>query len=194
MSRVLSFLGLIVACCFTSPTTVSQENDVHVTLFAFAEFELFFAAKFDNVRYPPITEHKIITDWVQNPYNKSRSPDHFELVAIVVNRGTLPVDSIELELNRDRKIGELWDFETEPRPSGSAQWEGSIPIATTVVGTVEEMTATVVRFGPFSASDLYNHLLAEERWPWEVRFEVALECSDCSPVTDSASIKMHHSL
>ena len=187
-------LGLIVAHVFNSPAAVSQEHEVRVTLFAFAEFPFSFSTQYDNVRYPPIIEYKNFTEWVQNPYDKSRSPDFFELVAVVSNVGTFSVESIQLGLSRDRKIGDVWDFEVEPHPRESAQWEGPIEIATTMIDTLAGQTAAVVRFGPFSARGLQDDLLAQDLWPWEVEYEVIVQCSGCAANTDSASITMVHSL
>ena len=193
MSRALSLLGLIAALFFSAPAAVSQGHDVRVTLFAFAEFPFWFSTRYDNVRYPPITEYKVFTEWVRDPYDKSRSPDFFELVAIVSNTSTVSVETIQLGLNRDRKIGDVWDFEVEPHPSENSQWEGAIPIATTLIDSLDGQTATVVRFGPFSAHGLLDDLLAQELWPWEVEYEVTLQCRGCARDTDSVSISMVHS-
>ena len=193
MSRVPLLFGLIAVCLFTAQVTVSQDYDVHVQLYAFAEFPFFSDVPNNGVLYPPISEYKELTDWIQNPYNRIRSPDHFELIAIVSNPGTLAVKSIQLELTKDRKIGELWDFETQLHPREHAQWEGSIQIATRMIDALDGKTATVVRFGPFSASDLQDDLLAQESWPWEVEYEVTVQCSSCDPNSDSTSITMVHS-
>ena len=194
MKRALALFGLIVAHCFNAPAAVSQDNDVRVELFAFAEFPFFSDMLYSGVRYPPITEYKVLKEWVGNPYNRIRSPDFFELVAIVANTSTLSIEEIELELRVDRRIGELWDFEAQPHPRETAQWEGLTRIETTMIGSLDGKMARVVRFGPFSASDLQDELVAQDLWPWEVQYEVTLRCNGCTPNTDSASIRMVHSL
>ena len=195
MCRVLLWLGLIGTGCFTAPSAAAQDNEVGVQLFAFAEFSFYFTRR-DRVRYPTIAEYRELSRWAANPYDDSRSPAYFDLVAVVENFGTHPVGSIELELTRNRKVGEFFDdsIVRPPYPKEAAQWEGAIGIETTTVGSLDGKTATVVRFGPFAVRELLEDLLAQDAWPWQVKYEVTLQCGGCASSTDSASFTMAHSL
>ena len=192
MSRTLLWWGLIGVSCISAPTTWAQDNDIRVQLFAFAEFSFYFERR-DRVQYPSITEYREFSDWVHNPYHDSRSPGVFDLVAVVENLGTRVVESFDLELTRNRKISEPISYDNFRRPPyqmESARWEGSIPVETKPIGTLDGKTATVVRFGPFSVRDLWEDLELRDLWPWEVRYEVTVRCNDCTSYTGSATFTM----
>ena len=143
MKRVLLFIGLIVAGFFAAPTVAAQDYDVWVDLFAMAQFPLSREEGF--VRYPTgPSEYKRLTRWNLDKWG-DRSPEHFDLVAIVQNPGTLPVGSIELQLTRDLKIGEFRDYDNpDPHPRELAQWEGSILVDSKTIGTLDADAATSV--------------------------------------------------
>lgn len=155
MNRLLPIIGLIVAGFFAAPMAAAQDHEVWVELFALAQFPLLREDQF--VRYPTgPSEYKRLTRWNLDKW-RDRSPEYFDLVAIVENRGTLPVGSIELRLTRDRKIGErrLWlSGDPEPQPRELAQWEGPIPVETKTIRALDADAATSVWFGPFSADKL----------------------------------------
>lgn len=191
MYRLLPIFGLIGASFFAAPMAAAQDHEVWVDLFALAQFPLLREDQF--LRYPTgPSEYKRLTRWNLDKW-RDRSPEYFDLVAIVQNPGTLPGGSIELRLTRDRKIGErrLWlSSDPEPQPRELAQWEGPIPVQTKTIGTLGADAATSVWFGPFSADELWQDFREQESWPWEVRYEVTLRCAGCSPATGSASFDM----
>ncbi len=94
MNRVLLFIGLIYAGCFAAPMVAAQDDYVSVDLFAMAQFPLVGEEKF--LRYPAgPSEYKRLTRWNLDKW-RDRSPEYFDLVAIVQNPGTQPVGLIEL--------------------------------------------------------------------------------------------------
>ena len=190
MKRVLLFIGLIHAGFFVAPMVAAQDYEVWVDLFPMAQFPLLAEDQF--LRYPAgPSEYKRLTRWNLDKW-RDRSPEYFDLVVIVQNPGTNPVESIELQLTRDIRIGEFWDYESQPPPRELAQWEGSVPVELKTIGTLGADAATSVLFGPFSADELWQDLWGQDLWPWEVKYEVTLRCSGCSPITGSASFDMVH--
>ena len=193
MNRVLLLLGLIGTCCVAAQAAKAQNHEMRIRLFAFAEFPLMIES--DSVSYPEaLAEYKLLTRWNQNPYHRYQSPAYFDLIAVVENRGTVPVELVELELTRDRKIGEFYDWERPPTvdPSETAEWEGSIRIETKTISTLDGKTATFVRFGPFSADQLWWDVEEQNLWPWEIKYDVTIQCNGCASDTDSASFTMSH--
>lgn len=185
-SIVLMGVGFLAA-----PMTAAQESDVRVRLFALAQFPLL--REENHVRYPTgPSEYRLLTRWNLDKW-RDRSPEYFDLVAIVENNGSLPVESIELQLTRDLKIGERRFWHTgdpEPDPRELAQWEGPIRVETKTIGTLDADAATSVQFGPFSADELWQDFWGQDLWPWEVKYEVTLLCSGCITTTGSASFDM----
>ena len=161
MKRVLLFIGLIYAGCFATPMAAAQDYYVSVDLFAMAHFPLVRQEKF--LRYPAgPSEYKRLTRWNLDKW-RDRSPEHFDLVAIVQNPGTIPVGPIELRLTRDVKIGELPDYDIpDSDPREHAQWEGPIPVETKTIGTLGADAATSVWFGPLSADELLEDLWEQD--------------------------------
>ena len=108
---------------------------------------------------------------------------NFDLVAIIENIGSQPVGPIELRLTGDRKIGETWDFRSQPHPRELAEWEGPVDVETRMVDTLDADSAVSVWFGPFSTPELrdFGLLWDMDLWAWEARYEVTLECDGCSP-------------
>ncbi len=122
-----------------------------------------------------------------------RCPEHFDLVAIIENRGELPVGPIELGLTGDRKIGEFCDFCSQPYPWDVAVWEGPVDVESRNVEVLDANSTTSVLFGPFSVDQLWQDLTrSRDLWPWEARYEVTLVCAGCSPMTASASFDLTH--
>ena len=190
MKRAWLFIVPFSSSFFCAPMLAAQEYDVWIELFAMAHFPLSREENF--VRYPTgPSEYKRLTRWNLDKW-RDRSPEYFDLVVIVQNPGALAVGPIELQLNRDVKIGEFWDFRSQPHPSEFAQWEGPIPVETKTIGTIEANEATAVWFGPFSADELWENLWAQDLWPWEVKYQVTPRCSDCSPTNGSTSFDMNH--
>ncbi len=191
MKRVLLFIGLIQAGYFAAPMVAAQDQEVWIDLFAMAQFPLLGEEGF--LRYPTgPSEYKRLTRWNLDKW-RDRSPEYFDLVAIVQNPGTLPVGSIELQLTRNVKIGERRHWlsdDPEPPPWELAQWEGAIPVETKTIGGLEADAATSVWFGPFSADELLEDFRGQDTWPWEVMYEVTLLCSGCSPSNGAASFDM----
>ena len=192
MNRPLLLIGLIGAGFFAAPMAAAQKYDVRVELFAMAQFPLLAEELF--VRYPTgPSEYKRLTRWNLDKW-RDRSPEYFDLVVIVQNLGTNPVELIELQLTRNVKIGErrIWySDDPEPPPHELAQWEGPIPVETKTIGTLLGADAAMsVWFGPFSADELWQDLSGQDLWPWEVKHEVTLRCGGCSPTTGTASFDM----
>ena len=189
MKRVLRIIGLIQAGVFGAPMVAAQDYDVWVDLFAMAQFPLL--GEDGYLRYPTgPSEYKRLTRWNLDKW-RDRSPEHFDLVAIVQNPGTIPVGPIELRLTRDVKIGEFPDYNIpDSDPRELAQWESPIPVETKTIGTLGADAATSVWFGPLSADELLEDLWEQDLWPWEVMYEVTLLCSGCSPSNSAASFDM----
>ena len=191
MKRSILLIGLICAGPFSAPIVAAQDYDVLVDLFALAQFPLL--GEDGYVRYPTgPSEYKRLTRWNLDKW-RDRSPEYFDLVAIVRNFGTNPIESAELHLTRDIKLGEHWNWiNNEPDSRVLAQWTGPIPVETRTIGPLGADAATSVWFGPFSADELLQDHSGQDLWPWEVRFEVTLRCNACSPNTGIASFEMIH--
>ncbi len=194
MKRALLWIVFSGIGIFSAPMAVAQDVEVRVRLYALAHFPLL--REDNHLRYPTgPTEYKRLTEWALDKW-EDRSPENFDLVAIIENVGTQPVGLIELRLTRDRKIGEKWDIDLNPNPSDVAIWEGPVDVETRTVGTLDADSATSIWFGPFSAVQLLQDLPPSSRdlyiWPWEAKYEVTLECDGCSPMTASASFDMFH--
>ena len=191
MNRALPFIGSICAGIFAVPMVAAQEYEVWVDLFALAHVPLLGEDAFQ--RYPTgPSEYKRLTSWNLDKW-RDRSPENFDLVAIVQNPGTYPVELFELRLTRLTRIGErrIWlSDDPEPHPRELAQWEGPIPVDTKTLGTLGADSAMSVWFGPFSADELWQDLSRQNLWPWQVKYEVTLQCSACSPTTGTASFDM----
>ena len=118
MKRVLRIIGLIQAGVFGAPMVAAQDYDVWVDLFAMAQFPLL--GEDGYLRYPTgPSEYERLTRWNLDKW-RDRSPEYYDLVAIVQNPGTQPVGSIELRLTRHVKIGERrhW-LSDDPEPHRS---------------------------------------------------------------------------
>ena len=191
MKRSMLLIGLICAGFSIAPMVAAQDDDVSVYLFALAQFPLLQEELY--VRNPTApSEYKRLTRWNLDKWG-DRSPEYFDLVAIVENTGSIPAGSIELHLTRDVKIGEPRHWHTgdpEPHPPELAQWEGPIPVETKTIDALDANASTSVWFGPFSADELWENLHPQDLWPWEARHEVTLRCSRCSPITSIASFDM----
>ncbi len=193
MKRALLWIVFSGIGIFSAPMAVAQDVEVRVRLYALAHFPLL--REVDNMRYPNgPTEYKRLTEWVSDKWG-DRSPENFDLVAIIENIGTQPIGPIELRLTGDRRIGERWDASSRPYPWDVAEWEGPSDVETRTVGTLDADSATSIWFGPFSAYQLSQVLpRSRDLWPWEARFEVTLECDGCSPMTASTVFDMGHDL
>ncbi len=192
MKRALLWITLSGTGILSAPMALAQDADIHVELFALAHFPLL--REVDNMRYPTgPTEYRLFSYWVMDKW-QDRSPENFDLVAIIKNRGELPVGPIELRLTGDRKIGEFLDYDnlSQPRPHELAQWEGPKLLETRTVGALDGNSIKSVWFGPLSTDELWRPLWALDLWPWEARYEVTLVCDGCSPMTASASFTMAH--
>ena len=191
MKRSILLIGLICAGFFVAPMVSAQDVDVRVKLFALSEFPLLREELY--VRNPTApSEYKRLTRWNLDKW-RDRSPEFFDLVAIMENTWSISVGPIELHLTRDVKIGEHWDWiNNDPDPRVFAQWTGPIPVETKTIGPLDADAATSIWFGPFSADELLQDHSGQDLWPWEVRFEVTLRCNACSPTTGIASFEMIH--
>ncbi len=193
MKRTCLLIGWIGAGLFSAPRAVAQDDDVQVWLlglFAMAHFPLL--KEVDNMRHPTgPTEYRLFSYWVMDKWG-DRSPENFDLVAIIENKGAVPIGPITLHLSRDRKIGGTWDFEYQPPPAELAQWEGPISIETRTVGALDGNSITSVWFGPFPADELVVPLWREGLWSWVAKYEVTLQCTGCSSATLSESFNISH--
>lgn len=216
MNRSLLLLGWISTLCFAAP--VAADDVALVELIPLAELPVYIqpssgvmtawrnhAADSENrprragrighvmiseQRYEPISEYRVVSEWVASN-NDHSAPEYFDLVAVVENRGAVPVGPIYLELYLDRKVGETGrtacESPHEPQPETQATWQGSLRIDTNMIDSLEGKTAIGLKFG---AIRIWEHLLddlrARDMWPWEVKFEVMVRCAECSP--DSVSI------
>lgn len=198
MRRLLFLFTFIASACLPALPATAQNDGGRPNvwqLLTLAEFPL--VRKRDGVRYPAMTiaEYKPFREWIQNIENVNTGPEYFHLVAVAYNPDDLPIKSVELELVRDRKIGEYHD---QGAPSlditrERATWEGHVHIESSHIARLDGKTGTYVWFGPFSAHDLWMDLAGQDRWPWEVRYEVTARCDGCSSEdTTGASFTMIH--
>ena len=198
MRRQLLLFTFIASACFPAMPSAAQNEGGQPNvwqLLALAEFPL--VRKRDGVRYPSTTiaEFKPFREWIQDFENGNTDPEYFHLVAVAYNPGELPIESVELELIRDRKIGEYYDQGAPPLDLAREQatWEGPVHIETSHFARLDGKTGTYVWFGPFSADALWMDLAHQDRWPWEVRYEVTARCNGCpSEDTTGASFTMTH--
>ncbi len=193
MRSLLMLAGIACGSYITVPDAAAQERRIEVTVYALAEFPLLRElASFDE-RYPTpiISEYTLLEHWHTDKWQDT-SPPYFDLVAVVENLTELPSESVELTLTRDRKIGEIPDdIPLEPpHPRETAEWEGAIPIQTKAIGTLDGMTAKYVRFGPLSANELTYGLWEQNLWTWDAKYEVAVSCDGCVPVTNAWSFSL----
>lgn len=196
MRQLIKCAAIAIVCCPALSASAQTENEGARLweLFALAEFPL--VRRRDSVRYPaaPISEYKRLRDWVQDSGHGNTGPEYFDLVAVAYAPDEFPIDSIKLELTRDRKIGEFQEPETGSPELAREQaiWEGPFRIETTTIAKLDGKTGTYVWFGPFSADELWQDLVIRDLWPWEVRYEVILRCDGCpSPsATAGASFTM----
>ena len=197
MNHVLLAWGWLGVSFFAASTAAAQDAEIHVHLFVLAEFPLLVEVDSADIPYPtPIPfEYKRLTRWTLDKW-RDRSPEHFDLLAVVESYDTQPINAIELVLTRARKIGEFFDYDQlhldPPHSSERAVWEVPVQIETKIVDSLDGRMATYVWFDSLSADDLWKDLSPQRRWPWETRYEITLQCSRCSPVTASASFTMSH--
>lgn len=196
--QLLQFVA-IAFVCFLSLSAMAQTDNRRPWIwgvFALAEFPL--VHKRHDVQYPVelVSEYRRLTEWLQESEHASTGPEYFDLVAVPLVPDELPKQLIELELTRDRKVGEFHEPGTGSLELAREQaiWEGPVHIETTTIGRLDGKTGTYVWFGPYSADELWHDLVARGLWPWEVRYEVTLRCNGCpAPAySRSTSFTMTH--
>ncbi len=142
-----------------------------------------------------IAEYRVISDWVAS-HNDHVAPEYLDMVAVLENRGEVAVGPIQVDLYRDRKVGETAEAACEapltvPHPNTQAVWQGSVLVDTNEIVSLEGKTAIGVKFGFIPIFDsLLDDLTVLGLWPWEVKYEIRLQCTGCSPEVVSVSLPM----
>ena len=145
--------------------------------------------------YQSMSEYRVISDWIAS-HNDHAAPDYLDLVAVIENRGTVPVGPIDVELYRDRKVGETAEAACNaplavPHPRTQATWEGLVMLDSNAIDILEAKTVLGLKLGSFAIhEDLLDDLRTMGMWPWDVKYEVRLRCTVCSRDTVSVSIPM----
>lgn len=208
-------LGLLGGCCWaTVPASAQQDEaqqheaqqheaqryDVEVRwLIAMAKARIEIQNPGRGTWMMPILyEYKLFSEWNYNAAPEL-TPDHFDLIAIVENRGRDPVGEFEVVLYRDKLIGEMLGYPEPvhapaPDPRLRARWEGPVLVDTQTVESLEGNTAMPVYFNSVSTRELREPLWEQWLWPWEVRYYATVRCGRCSPEHALKSITMMHGL
>lgn len=132
-------------------------------------------------------------------------PDTIHVIAVVENRGTLPVDQLEVRLFVDRQVGEAvregqlyeegqgrserWlvyptSNDRPPQPGSLARWQGAVQVDSRLIGPLDGNSTVAVHFEQ-RAEALWEDLSPRQEWPWQVRYEMEVTCLVCS--TDRVS-------
>ena len=205
MKRPLWALVCGCTCMFALPSVAQEQYDVNaIELIPLAEFPLriyFFDGRqaldvsatpeYKMLSYLPVGDHP-------------RLPRYIDLIAVVENRGASPVESIEVRLYRDRRVGDEISEEQlfrdwlsrdatlsnlPPHPRSLARWEGSVQVASQVIGLLDGNTTIAVVFERISVDALWRDLATNNLWPWEVEYEVQVHCVECSSAHASAWLR-----
>ena len=125
-------------------------------------------------------------------------PATINVIGIVQNQGDTPVESVEVELFVDRQVGEAIEQgelsqerrverslmnplgnEHPPHPSSVARWEGAVHIESRFFSLLDGNETIAVHFEQ-RAETLWQHLVPNREWPWQVRYELQVNCVSCS--------------